>query len=222
MRILHVQASPRTGRSASLEVASAFLDAWASRDPDVVVDTLDVWNTPLPELDGPALEAKYAGISGRSRTPEQEETWQAIGLLADRLKQAELLIFSVPMWNFGIPYRLKHLIDAISQKDMLFAFDGSSISGHLSGRSAVIISARGSSFGEEFASAEYDFQQRYLRAWLHMLGLTNVHTVEVEKTFQGGEVDAASRSAARQRVRALALTLVAQSLGSRPSPTLLA
>jgi FMN-dependent NADH-azoreductase len=190
-------------------------------DPDVVADTLDVWSTALPELNGPALEAKYAGISGRPRTREQEDAWPTIGLLADRFKQADLLVLSVPMWNFGIPYRLKHLIDAISQKDVLFTFDGYSISGHLSGRSAVVVSARGSSFGEEFASAEYNFQQRYLRAWLHMLGITDVHAVEVEKTFQGGEVDAASHSAARQRAQALALDLQTE-LGSRPSPALLA
>ena len=49
--LLHIQSSPRPQRSASIEVAQAFIGAWTSRHPQATVDTLDVWATPLPAFD---------------------------------------------------------------------------------------------------------------------------------------------------------------------------
>jgi FMN-dependent NADH-azoreductase len=30
------------------------------------------------------------------------------------------------MWNFGLPYKLKQLIDLVAQRNYLFAYDGNS------------------------------------------------------------------------------------------------
>ncbi len=162
MPILHVAASPRGGRSASLAVASAFLDAYRAGHPGVAVDTLDVWATDLPPFDGPALEAKYAGLAGRPLTDAQRSAWGQVRSLADRFRAADLIVMSVPMWNFGLPYRLKHLIDAVSQKDLLFAFDGGRPAGLLGGRRLVVIAARGAPMGGDFPEAEADHQVAYL------------------------------------------------------------
>lgn len=59
--------------------------------------------------------------------------------MADRLRKADIVLLSVPMWNFGIPYRLKHLIDAISQKDVLFTFDERGLNGMFGGRKVVVV-----------------------------------------------------------------------------------
>lgn len=137
--LLHVEASPRGQRSASLQVAHAFLDAWKARHPGASIDVLNVWTTELPAFDGEALDAKYAGIEGRDRSAAQITAWQEIGTLADRFHKADIVLLSVPMWNFGIPYRLKHLIDAISQKDVLFTFDERGLNGMLGGRRAIVV-----------------------------------------------------------------------------------
>jgi FMN-dependent NADH-azoreductase len=62
--LLYIESSPRKTRSASIEVAQAFLKTWQAANPGSTVDTLDVWATDLPEFDGSLLEAKYAGIAG--------------------------------------------------------------------------------------------------------------------------------------------------------------
>ena len=77
--LLHVEASPRGSRSASLHVAGAFLEAWQARFLKTSVDVLNVWTTALPSFDGDALDAKYAGLEGRERSPGQEAAWQQIG-----------------------------------------------------------------------------------------------------------------------------------------------
>jgi FMN-dependent NADH-azoreductase len=206
MQLLHVIGSPRH-RSASRQVAHAFVEAWKTKHPEAVVDELSVWDIDLPAFDGPVLEAKYAGIEGRSLDEHQAAAWRTVQALADRFRQADVIVFSVPMWNFGIPYRLKHLIDVISQKDVLFTFDENGLNGLLGGRAVVTVAARGVQLGADFPPEQYNFQSTYMTMWAHMVGITDVHTVEVEKTLFGPEQDVASREAASEHARELARTL---------------
>jgi len=50
------------------------------------------------------------------RTPEREQAaaWGAAQTTFARFDSAQHLLFSIPMWNAGIPYILKQLIDVIS------------------------------------------------------------------------------------------------------------
>ena len=205
--LLHVQSSPRPQRSASIEVAQAFIEGWRARHPQASIDTLDVWTTPLPAFDGEALGAKYAALEGNPRSPAQVQVWADIEALGQRFHRADLIVISVPMWNFGIPYRLKHLIDAVSQKDVLFTFDERGLLGLLGGRKAVVVAARGVALGENFPAAEFDHQTSYLKMWARMVGITEVHTVSVEKTLFGPEADTASRAQAKAEAASLAASI---------------
>lgn len=138
-RLLYVEGSPRKERSLSIFAAEAFLDAYALGHPQDTIDVLDIWKEALPAFDQDALEAKYAGIEGNERTPAQAAQWSRFEALAKRFIDADKFLFGVPMWNFGIPYRLKHLIDAVSHKDLLFTFDERGLNGLLTGRKAMLI-----------------------------------------------------------------------------------
>lgn len=124
-RLLYVETSPRKDRSASIEVSRAFLQAHRAAHPDDQIETLDIWAIELPSFNGEALAAKYAGLRGVPLTSAQQAVWDDIRRLAAPFLAADKLLLGVPLWNFGIPYRLKQLIDVISQKDILFSFDGS-------------------------------------------------------------------------------------------------
>ena len=97
--LLYIESSPRKERSASIEVAHTFLDCYRAAHPTDIIDTLDVWSTPLPEFNGAALEAKYAGIEGATLSTEQATAWATIRALADRFIRADKFLISVPMWN---------------------------------------------------------------------------------------------------------------------------
>ena len=207
MKILHILASPRGPRSASTEVAHAFIEAVQARHAGSTCDTLDVWQTKLPEFDGPALDAKYAALEGRTRSDEQVAVWEQIKTLAARFHAADLILYSVPMWNLGIPYRLKHLIDAVSQKDVLFTFDERGLLGMLGGRKLVAIGARGVALAPADAPAAADFQNDYIAAWANMVGIDDFHSIQIDKTLYGPEKDTASRTLASEQARALAQSL---------------
>lgn len=201
--LLYVEASPRKDRSASIAAAHAFLETWRGRHPEGSVDTLDVWNTQLPDFDGEALAGKYAALAGEPLSPAQDEAWSAIRALAERFRRADLLLFAVPMWNYTIPYRLKHLFDLVSQKDLLFTFDERGQNGLLKAK-AVVINARGVQIGDDFPADIYDHQSTYMATWLRMVGVTDVHQILVEKGLMGPDLDAAARAQGRAEAEALA------------------
>ncbi|HWZ12528.1 MAG TPA: NAD(P)H-dependent oxidoreductase [Acidobacteriaceae bacterium] len=204
MTLLHVISSPRKQRSASIQVANAFIDAWKSKHPEGNIDTLNVWETDLLPFDNAALDAKYAGLEGKTRTSEQQDAWEQIKELADRFHRADLIVFSVPMWNFGVPYRLKHLIDVVSQKDVLFTFDERGLIGMLGGRTVVVIASRGAAHGDDYPIQDFDHQGAYLATWSRMVGIKDFHTITLERTLFGPEADAASRKEASTQAVALA------------------
>ncbi len=207
MKVLYIEASPRKERSASIEVAKAFLDALRVEKPDAQVDVLDLWAHQLPEFDGPSLQAKYAGLEGVERTPAQKAAWDAINVMGDRIKAVDLLLFAIPMWNWGIPYKLKHLIDFVSQKDVLFTFDERGLNGLLTNHRAVCIYARGIAYGADSGLAGWDQQRPYMDTWLTSVGVPTIDTVLVEKTVVGPDVDRQARDAAKSEAQALARTI---------------
>jgi FMN-dependent NADH-azoreductase len=203
--LLHIESSPRKTRSASLDVANAYIDAYRATHPDHTIDVLDLWSIELPEFDGVALDAKYAEMSNTPLNDAQQHAWAAIRRLAQRLHDADTLLFSVPLWNFSIPYKLKHFIDVVSQGGILFSVDDTGISGLLKNKKAVVMYARGLDFSMTSSTPahSFDFQRPYLEAWLRFVGITEVESVVVEKTLFGPEVDHAARQAARERAAAL-------------------
>lgn len=207
-RLLYVEASPRKQRSASIEVARAFLAAYREAHPADEIETLDLWAVDLPEFDGPAMEAKYAGLSGTPLTEAQETAWRRIRELAQPFHAADRLLFAVPLWNFGIPYKLKHLIDVISQKDVLFSFTERGFSGLLPGCKAAVIYARGLDYGPSAftPAAGFDFQKPYMEMWLRFIGVTDITAITVEKTLFGPEVDTRARAEAKAWAESVAAT----------------
>jgi FMN-dependent NADH-azoreductase len=206
-QLLYIEASPRKKRSASIEVSRAFLEAYQAAHPDDKIVTVDIWDSDLPTFDGEALAAKYAGLSGEPLTPEQEETWNGIRRLAAPFLAVDKLLFAIPLWNFGIPYRLKQLIDLISQKDILFSFDASGFQGLLKARKALVVYARGLDYLSKTSStpaAAYDFQKPYMEMWLRFVGVTEISSIVVEKTLFGAALDGESRSRAKQAAVTLA------------------
>ena len=54
---------------------------------------------------------------------DEAAAWGAAKATFDRFNEADLYLFTVPMWNAGPPYILKQFIDVISQPGMAFGFD---------------------------------------------------------------------------------------------------
>ena len=172
MYLLNIQSSPRRTRSASIAVADAFLEAYRQVYPEVIVDTLNVWEEKLPEFDQEAIGAKYKGINKEPMDEVEQKVWDRIQELVARFKRADRLVIGVPMWNFAYPYKLKQLIDLVAQRIMLFTFDGREYGPLLKTPRALVILARGGAYADDLPTppSRFDHQKSYFEFWRHSLG----------------------------------------------------
>src|SRR5260370_10375548 len=104
MYLLNIQSSPRRTRSASIAVADAFLEAYRQICPEVIVDTLNVWDEKLPEFDQEAIGAKYKGINQEPMDEAEQKVWARIQQLVAPFKRPDRLPIRVPLWTFAHPH----------------------------------------------------------------------------------------------------------------------
>ncbi|HJQ42999.1 MAG TPA: NAD(P)H-dependent oxidoreductase [Jatrophihabitantaceae bacterium] len=186
--LLHIAASPRGPQSASLAIADAFLEAYRIAHPDDTIETWNLWDGSLPEFGPDAANAKMTVFAGDEPTGAQAAAWQAANETFRRFDAADTYLFSVPMWNAGVPYILKQLIDVISQPGLLFTVDPHEGYTHLLAgrgkRAAVVYTSAvwGPKLGPEFGS---DFQQPYLDDWLRWTGIADIREVRFHPTLTG-------------------------------------
>lgn len=208
--LLYIESSPRKGLSASTDVANAFVKRFEQRFAQTAVHKMDLWSLDLPEVTAELLEAKYLGLAGEPLSAAQQLAWDNVGKLGEAFHAADHVLISAPLWNFGIPYKLKHLIDAVCHKDILFRFspqDGAR--GMLAGKAATLVLARGLDYAAEGVGSFHslDFQRPYLEAWLRFVGIGSVNTITIDRTLFGAQVDASVRQSARSQAIAAAESL---------------
>lgn len=203
-KLLFIKASPRD-ESKSVAIAQAYVDALAARTPGLTVDTIALWQEPLPAFDGDKANAKLAIITGQDQTAPQRSAWDEILTIIDRFKAADIYVFAIPMWNGGIPYRLKQYIDIIHQPGLTFGLDpASGYFGLLENKRAVLVYTSGA-WGPEMPSPAYgvDHQSTYMRAWLGQAGVTDLAEIRYQPTLLDPD-SAAAFERALAAARALA------------------
>lgn len=186
-KLLYIESSPRKSRSKSIAVAQAFIEQYKSSHPQDEVETLDLWQAKLPEFDGFTIDAKYQVLHGQDFSAEQQQAWQSVVDVCDHFKSADKYLISLPMWNFGIPYKLKHYIDVLTQPGQTFSFSpDSGYSGLVTGKPVAVVYARGGAYGSEQAKG-MDLQKGYMDLLLGFIGFTEVHSILVEPTLAAAE-----------------------------------
>src|SRR6201984_30452 len=192
MYVLNIVTSLRKDQSASRALVDAFLREYMTQADDIVVDTLDVWQERLPEVDAHTIDAKYKGVSGEPMTPAEAAAWEKIRELASRFRRADRIVMGVPMWNFSFPYKLKQLIDLSCQRNMLFTFDGKRYGPSLDIEKAFVAFVRGQSDEAGFETVPHpgcQYLSGYVDFWLRFIGVKEVVTLTLEHTWDGRAVD---------------------------------
>ena len=184
-KLLYIQASPRSEESKSAQVAEAYLAVLRETNPDLEVDTLPVWDTDLPVFDGNKVAAKINVITGQDQNAVQRTAWDQIVEIAGRFVSADRYLFAVPMWNSGIPYRLKHYIDVIHQPGLLWGLKPETgYFGMLENKHATLVLTSGA-YAESFPSPAFgvDLHSTYMRAWLNQAGITAIDEIRFQPTL---------------------------------------
>ncbi len=166
---------------------------------------MNLWRDHLPEFEGYVLEAKYARIGGRPFTDSQRDAFAITERIALRFGLADRVLISTPMWNFGIPYKLKQWIDVITQPGLTFRFDPAQ--GYLpllKDRPTVVILASGSDFITGMNRGRIDMATPYLREALRFIGVSDVRFVPIGPTTGPVEPIRIAREGAHRRLAEMA------------------
>ncbi|HCE41982.1 MAG TPA: ACP phosphodiesterase [Lentisphaeria bacterium] len=202
-KLLHIIATPRGDESSTLKVSGAFLDTFKNKHADWVVEELGLTKEELPDLTMKRVDGKYVLLSGKDLYGDLKESWEDIISQIERFMSADAYLISTPMWNFSIPYTLKHYIDVIVQPRYLFRYTAQGPEGLLKNKKMVVISSRGGDYSSAEAK-KADFQEPYLRFVFGFCGITDIEFINAEPMNMGEELQKKSIAASQDKAKALA------------------
>lgn len=200
--LLYIESSPRKKRSSSIEVSRYFLSEYEKKHPNYEIETLDLWQQNLPPFDGDIIDSKYAIMHNQSHTEAQRKAWRSVEEIISHFKKADKYVFSLPMWNFGIPYILKHYIDILVQPGYAFSVSSEGYKGLITGKPVLLIYSRGGAYGSGTGGESFDLQKSYMETILKFIGFTDIRSILIEPTMTP---DTKEKAVAKAKEEALKL-----------------
>jgi len=205
--LIYLQCSPRGDRSYSTRGAGAFVEAYRRGHAGDEVKAINIFEKSLPAFDGPAVQAKYTILHGQEHSEQERRVWKAVEAVIDEFKAADKYLLSIPMWNFGIPYRLKQYFDILVQPGYTFSYsEEQGYKGLVTGKPICLVLSRGGEYLAGSAYEVFDLQKKYLQTILGFIGFRDIKIIVVEPTLAGGPERARQKlEAAMAEAKKLAL-----------------
>lgn len=205
-RLLHVTATPRgEGVSRTRALAGAFFDAYRAANPDDEIDEMDLFETPMPALDAAGVDALFGTASGADPADVAARRSE-LDAIAERVLAADGYVFTTPMWNFGVPYPLKHFFDIAIQPGRTFGFENGGARGLLGGRPARVLCTRAFFYGADTPNASKNHFEPWLETVLGFMGIEDLEVIALDGADLPGAdertaaaIEAARAAAARFR-----------------------
>lgn len=201
MKLLHIIATTRGEQSRTLSISREFLMSLNEKHPDIKVDELDLSKTELPPVLDATVNAKYLLMSGGELDEQTLESWKKVSAMAENFISYDLFLITAPMWNFGIPYMLKHYIDVIMQAGILFSFTANGPEGFAKYEQMVCITTRGSDYSPGSPMHSLDQQEPYLKAIFSLAGIEDIHFIHAQPMDQAPALAKAALEKAKEAAR---------------------
>nr|MBC8217848.1 NAD(P)H-dependent oxidoreductase [Planctomycetota bacterium] len=186
-KLLYIQASPRIQRSHSIAVADAFVAAYEQKHADDEIVTVNLFAASIPNFDGLVVQAKYTILHGQPHSDEEQQAWKNVERVIEQFTSVDKYVLAVPMWNFGVPYRLKQYIDILVQPGYTFSYsEDKGYQGLVVGKPLLVVYARGGEYPAGSEAEAFDMQKKYVELIFGFMGFKDIRSVVVEPTLQGG------------------------------------
>ncbi|WP_074408961.1 MULTISPECIES: FMN-dependent NADH-azoreductase [Aquimarina] len=178
--LLRIDASSRTQGSHSRELADYLETKWRTLYPSGKVIYRDLVTSVIPHIHNTTIQGFY--------TPKErmsQEFFAATALSDELIKElngVDEILISSPLYNLNIPSNLKAYIDHVVRIDHTFGIhkDGS-YHGLLKDKKAYLALVKGGTYVGTAMQA-YDFQEPYLKAILHHMGIMVKNIFSLEGT----------------------------------------
>lgn len=179
MNVLQLKASLFSDAGQSSVLADEFVARRKAAEPRTRVVVRNLAHDPVPHLSAERFLAFTA--KPEARTAAQQEVVAYSDALIDELRQADLIVLGLPMYNFGIPSTLKSYFDHIARVGHTFRYTETGPVGLLTGKRAIVFATRGGLY----AGTPLDTQTTYIQTFLGFLGITDVEFIYAEGLAMG-------------------------------------
>ncbi len=116
MNVLHVCANPKPAEdSVSKQLSIAFISRLVELNPDAEINNIDLYQDPPPYLSYTAWRGIWLAAFDPTHkvTKEEAKAAEYANRHAELFNQADVLVLTMPMWNFGPPAILKAWLDMV-------------------------------------------------------------------------------------------------------------
>ena len=151
--------------------------------PDGKVIKRDIATTNLPFVEFPWITANITKVS--ARTEAQKTLLKLSDDLIAELQQADEYLIATPMYNYGIPAKLKAYVDHVVRAGLTFKMNADgSYAGLLSDKKATVIIASAGEYSPGAPAEGMDTLKPYLREILGYIGVTDVAFIQSGTTWK--------------------------------------
>jgi FMN-dependent NADH-azoreductase len=196
--LLQINASIHSEGGMSSQLAARFVHAYRERHPDARIVRRDLASETVPHLSAERFGAFLSKPA--ERTALQRSVINYSDALIAELRQADVIVLGLPMYNFGVPSQLKAYFDHVARAGETFRYTDKGPVGLLSGKKAYIFAARGGLY----AGTALDTQTNYVRDFLRFIGIEQIEFVYAEGLAISSESKAAGIAKAREKIEQLA------------------
>lgn len=175
--ILHLKSSIQGSASYSIRLGDAIIEKIQDKHPGSSLEEVDLAEMEIPHLN-PALFRTFF-IPGDQLTEEEKATIRLSDDFVKQLFAADIIVIGAPLYNFTIPSSLKAWIDYITRPGITFGYGENGPVGLVTGKKIYVAMSSGGVYSEGPGKAN-DFVAPYLKAFLGLLGITDLTVVRAE------------------------------------------
>lgn len=176
-QILHVTSSPRGDQSNSTRLGNRIVELLLTQYPGSEVSINDTVKKNYIHLN--EIHPVAYRLADTEHTPEQKDTLYSSDQAVKELLAAEIIVISVPMYNFNIPSALKAWIDHVVRAGKTFSYQTGRPEGLLKGKKVYLAIASNGVYSDG-PMKPFDFGEPYLRFILEFMGITDITTYRIE------------------------------------------
>lgn len=194
IKILQIKSSIFSAGGQSGELTDAFVKNLVAKSPDAQVVVRDFAKEGVPHLD----ETRFMSFLTKpeERSAEQKAVVAYSDTLIKELKEADVIVLGLPMYNLGVPSNLKAYFDHIARVGQTFQYTETGPAGLVTGKKAYVVATRGGNY----QGTPYDTQTDYIKVFLGFIGITDVEFVYAEGLNMGEEPKATALEVARTQL----------------------
>ncbi len=204
--LLVINSSARNTGSKSRTLAETFINHWRIKNLNSKIQLRELGNKIVPHITEQWIQAAFKPLD--NRTEEDSNALEISDEYIKELKDADVIVVASPMYNWSIASSLKAYIDQVVRVNETWSYNPENLQnpyiGLLKNKTVVLLLTRGSQGYEKGGyNEDIDFQTNYLKRVFNVIGITEIHVINIDGEANNQEEYSLSINIAHQKTKDL-------------------